>query len=162
MKCTHNVNVFIWKLETCMMTRSAIKYSTVVITNWSMNTEFQWLKWWHINLPTRATRLMPLVEQELLTLPRFTPGVSDALFVVFCLMLCWSLFVFFFVFLSFYCTSVLIRFTSSDVSFDIFKRFPSHHGTTSIEIFWNIAMLLFVVLILACMYVYLINDNRLL
>jgi hypothetical protein len=60
------------------MTRSAIKYSTIVITNWSMNTEFQWLKWWHIILPTRATRLMPLVEQELLTLSKFTPGVNNA------------------------------------------------------------------------------------
>jgi hypothetical protein len=35
-----------------------------------------------------------------------------------------------------------------------------HHETTSIENFWNIAMLLFVVLILD--YVYLANDNRIL
>ena len=45
---------------------------------------------------SRATRLMPLVEQELLVLSKFIHAVSNAQSLVFCLMLSWSLFVFFF------------------------------------------------------------------
>jgi len=55
-----------------MMTLSAIQYSMIFIRNWSMNTEFQWIKCLQFNLATRATRLMPLVEQELLVLSKFT------------------------------------------------------------------------------------------
>ena len=82
------------------MTLSAMQYSMIVIRNWLMNTEFQWLKWLHINLPTRATRLMPLLKQELLALPKFAQAVCNAqsfsvlfnaLLIIDCLLLFWSL-----------------------------------------------------------------------
>ena len=84
-----------WKLESCMMSLSAIQYSTVVIRNWSMNTEFEWLKCFQIYLPTRATRLMSLVERELLVFLTFTPAVSNVQSLVFCSIFGCSLFVFF-------------------------------------------------------------------
>jgi hypothetical protein len=106
-----------------MMTLSAIQYCMIVIRNWLLNTEFLWLTCLQINLPTRSIRLMQLVEQDLLVLPKFTQDVCNAESLVFCLMFCWSLFVIFFFFVI--TLSVLIRFTASGVSFDIFIRFPT-------------------------------------
>jgi hypothetical protein len=56
-----------------------------------LNTEFLWLKCLQINHLTRATRLLQLVEPDLLVLPKFKQAVSNAESLVFCLMFCWSL-----------------------------------------------------------------------
>jgi hypothetical protein len=91
----------IWNLESCMMTLSAIQYCMIVIRNWLLHTEFLWLKCLQINLTTRATRLMQLVDQDLIVLPKFTQAFSNAESLVFCLMFCWSLFVIFFFVITF-------------------------------------------------------------
>jgi len=76
------------------MTLSAIQYPMIVIRNWSMNTEFLWLKCLQINLPTRATRLMPLVERNCLSIWSFLFNVL--LIIVYLLpfrsLHCWCLF----------------------------------------------------------------------
>jgi hypothetical protein len=118
-------NIF-WNLESCMMTISAIQYCMIVIRNWLLNTEFLWLKCLQINLPTGATRLMQLVEQDLIFLPKFTQAVSNADTLVFCLMFCWSLFVIFFFFVI--TLFVLIRFLVSPlISSNVFLQSSLHY-----------------------------------
>jgi hypothetical protein len=73
--------------------------------------------------PNKSNTMMSLVEQELLVFSTFTPAVSNVQSLVFCSIFGCSLFVFF-VFLAI-ALSVLIQFTASDVSFHIFKRFPT-------------------------------------
>ena len=74
---------------------------------------------------TRVTRRVPLMEQELLTLPEHLspPPVFNGIRVhrplVFCVMLCRSLFVLF----HFAIVMSFLRFTDSDYSFGIFKLF---------------------------------------
>jgi hypothetical protein len=104
----------------------AIQYCMIVIRNWLLNTEFLWLKCLQINLPTGATRLMQLVEQDLIFLPKFTQAVSNADTLVFCLMFCWSLFVIFFFFVI--TLFVLIRFLVSPlISSNVFLQSSLHY-----------------------------------
>ena len=66
---------------------------------------------------TRATRWVPLVDQELLTLPELTPvfsGVRIVRSLVFCGVFCRSLFV---IFLLTIVLFVLLRFTDTDYHF---------------------------------------------
>jgi hypothetical protein len=78
---------------------------------------------------TRLTRRVPLVEQELLTLPEhlssspvFNVGSCYSIFRFMC-MFCRSLFVFLPFYLLAIVLSVLFLFTASDYPFDIFKLF---------------------------------------
>jgi hypothetical protein len=115
-------------LESCMMTLSAIQYCMIVIRNWLLNMEFLWLKCLQINLPTRATRLMQLVEQDLIVLPKFTQAVSNAESLVFCLMFRWSLFVILF-FLSLHCLCLfdLRLLVSPLISSNVFLQSSCHY-----------------------------------
>jgi hypothetical protein len=83
-----------WKLESCMMSLSAIKYATVVIRNWSMNTNSSDSNAFR-SISHKSNTMMSLVEQELLVFPTFTPAVSDVQSLVFCSIFGCSLFVFF-------------------------------------------------------------------
>ena len=125
-----------------MMTLSAIQYCMLVIRNWSMNTEFQWLKCLHINLPTRAARLMPLVEQELLVLSKSTQAVSNAQSLVFCLMFCWSLFVIFY-FLSLHCRCLFdLRLLMSPlISSNVFLQSSWHYFNWKLLKHMNVTVL---------------------
>ena len=81
-----------------------------IIVNTSSSFPHVWLI---TGFVTRLTRQVPLVEQELLTLPEYS------IFSFMC-MFCRSLFI---LFLLVIVLSVLFRFTDSDYPFDIFKLF---------------------------------------
>ena len=81
-----------------------------IIVNTSSSFPHVWLI---TGFVTRLTQQVPLVEQELLTLPEYS------IFSFMC-MFCRSLFI---LFLLVIVLSVLFRFTDSDYPFDIFKLF---------------------------------------
>ena len=92
------------------------------------------LSWLFTAFFTRETRRVSLVVQEILTIPEHTnspsvfSGVIDAHYIVFCVVLCGSLFVF----LSFILLEVLLSVLQWTVSefgiFNLFKCFNLTHG----------------------------------
>jgi hypothetical protein len=97
---------------------------------WLVTRETSVLLSWYITWPvTRETWLMPSVEQELITLPEHSSSttynvVRVAQYLVFCVVICRLLFVFFAPFFwPLLCISILLRITASDYSFCIFRVF---------------------------------------